>query len=506
MTHEFKQIADTSYRWGYRDPYPIDDYRMLVAFGGGEPSRFPPNRFAIYLLDVCGNRIPLKHEPDVGCYNPLPIAARERPPQIAAFPISAQSKSDTEWGTLLLADVYRGLPKDLRGRVKYVQVMEQMPKLADLTRRAYDQSPVMSYATYYAKRVWGRVEVETDGSAHFRAPALREIYLQILDEEGRELHRMTTALQLMPGETLSCIGCHEHRHTAPPPLASEKVLLASRRPAKRLEPLEWGNDGVFDFCQVVQPVLDKYCVECHHGPNPDGGYDLSGDKTRLFNMAYDNLLGRSRSYRQHDMATGEMLPEEAAKGKPLVHFFWLLRTPTAVNQPLLTGSHASRLPEYIETDHCGRMIPLSDRQRIYTWIDANVPYYSTYRHSRPKTSGYRDLCDNPDTGKPAAWFADGFLRVYDKKCASCHGGFPQPNDHANIWDGRIAWINFTHPEWSAALTAHLVKESGGRGLGTEKGGAGEPLFKTTNDGDYRKMLEAIQRGREGMLALPRVDM
>jgi hypothetical protein len=95
------------------------------------------------------------------------------------------------------------------------------------------------------------------------------------------------------------------------------------------------------------------------------GLTVTGDKTRLFSMAYDNLLGRSRSYRQHNMPTGEMLASEAEKEKPLVHFYWLLRTPTAVNRPVWTGSHASRLLDYVDTDHCGKMIPLVDRQRIY---------------------------------------------------------------------------------------------------------------------------------------------
>ncbi len=41
----------------------------------------------------------------------------------------------------------------------------------------------------------------------------------------------------------------------------------------------------------------------------------------------------------------------------LVHFFWLLRTPSGVNQPLWTGSHASRLSSKIEGDHSGKPLP-----------------------------------------------------------------------------------------------------------------------------------------------------
>jgi len=502
ITQEFPQIGDRCFRWSYRDPFPVSDYQFLVAYGGGGRS----GPFALYLLDLCDNKTPVYSDPQMGCYNPLLLQPQKTPPLVAELQRHRKPALDeVQWGTVLVADVYRGLPGIERGRVKYIRIMEQMRKLADLSHRAYDQSPVMSYATYYAKRCWGRVPVEADGSAHFKVPALQEIYFQVLDDQGRELQRMTSALQLMPGETQSCVGCHEPRNTAPF-ATSGNTPLAFHKPPHEPQSPDWGNGGVIDFVKLVQPVLDKYCVECHAGADPDAGCDLSGDKTRIFNMAYDNLLGRSRSYRQHDMAGGQMLPEEAARGKPLVHFFWLLRTPTAVNRPLWTGSHASRLLEYIETDHCGKLIPLADRQRIYVWIDANVPYYATYAHSRPHSPGYRDLCTDPETGRESQWYAEGFLGVYNRRCNSCHGPLPHPNDHGKIWDGRYAWINFSYPEYSSALSAHLSKDGGGRGLGTEKDGPAKPLFQNTDDPDYATMLAAIKEGRQKMLAAPRVDM
>jgi len=503
MTHEFRQIGDRSYRWSYRDPFPVNDYQFLVAYGGGGDGA---GRFALHLLDLCGNNVPLYSDPEQGCYGPLLLRPERAALQVSSMENGSAAPDDSvPWGTVMVADVYQGLSEIERGRVKYVQIMEQVRKTADLTSRAYDQSPVMSYATYYAKRCWGRVPVEPDGSAHFQVPALREIYLQVLDAEGRELQRQTSAIQLMPGEMQSCIGCHEPRNAAPP-YENAMASIAAGGPPDRPEPPAWAPDGIIDFVRVVQPVLDKYCVECHSGGNPDGGYDLSGDKTRLFNMAYDNLLGRSRSYRQHDMATGEMLPTEAAKGKPMVHFYWLLRTPTAVNRPLETGSHASRLMDYIDTDHCGKMIPLEDRQRVYTWIDANVPYYGTYDHSRPRSPGYRDLFTDPETGLESEWYAKRFLPVYAKRCQSCHDSIPHPNDHGRIWDGCYAWINLSRPEHSAALTAHLDQCAGGRGCGAEEDGRGEPLFKDTSDPDYVALLAAIRDGRRSMLAHPRADM
>ena len=490
ITKEFSDIGDHAYEWSYRDPFPLTDSTFLVSYGGAK-------RYRLFLLSVNDEKRLLYEDPAMGCYNPLALRPVTVPPVIVP-----QQASAAPLGTYLLADVYRGLTGIERGRVKSLRVMEQVRKTEDLVNRAFDQSPVMSYATYYAKRSWGTVPVEADGSAYFTAPALREIYFQVLDSEGRELQRMTSATQIMPGQTLSCIGCHESRVEAPP---HGPLPLAAQKPPRALENPAWLHDGLVDFPSVVQPVLDKYCVRCHSGANPAGGLLLTGDKTRLFNMAYDNLLGRSRSYRQHDMATGEMLPEEKARPKPLVHFFWLLRTPTGVNQPLWTGSHASRLLDYVDTEHCEQKIPLAERQRIYLWIDANVPYYGTYAHSRPKSPGRRDLCTDVETGAESAWFARDFLGVYRRTCESCHDKFPHPNDHAHIWDGRLAWIDFTHPEFSPALTAHLAKPLG-RGLTNALRGQLPPLFATPADPDYQSMLKAIETGKQLMLATPEADM
>jgi hypothetical protein len=494
ITKEFPEIGDRSFQWSYRDPFPLGDSLFLVSYGGGGVEKF-----RIFLLDASGNKRLLYEDPEYGCYNPLPLRPTAVPPIIP----SQRNDETRSWGTYLLVDAYRGLDGIERGRAKSLRIMEQVRKSEDLVSRAFDQSPVMSYGTYYAKRSWGAVPLAEDGSAYFHAPALREIYFQVLDAEGRELQRMTSGSQVMPGQTVTCIGCHEPRIETPP---IHKMPLAANQPPRVPEVPKWLNDGIVDFPTVVQPVLDKYCVRCHGGSNPDGGLLLTGDKTRLFNMAYDNLLGRSRSYRQHDLATGEMLVAERQRERPLVHFYWLLRTPTAVNRPLWTGSHASRLLDYVDSDHCEQEIPLEDRQRVYLWIDANVPYYGTYAHSRPRSPGRRDLCTDTDTGKDSVWFAQGFLGVYQRRCQSCHGAYPHPNSHAEIWDGRLAWINFTTPHFSPALTAHLAMAAGGRGISTSADQPPTLLFADTVDADYQRMLKAIEVGKQQMFANPTADM
>jgi hypothetical protein len=121
--------------------------------------------------------------------------------------------------------------------------------------------------------------------------------------------------------------------------------------------------------------------------------------------------------------------------------------------------------------------------------------------------GYAGLIvgvSEPGVGADA--FVEEFVEVYNRRCQACHGSVPHPNDHAQIWDGRLAWINFTHPELSPALTAHLAKHAGGRGFVTSTEEPTEPLFRDTTDADYARMLGAIETGRQDMLAHPRVDM
>jgi hypothetical protein len=392
----------------------------------------------------------------------------------------------------MVVNVYHGLPAAARGQAKYLQVMEQVPQRHTVGRRAYDQAPVIGYGTYYAKRCWGRVPIEPDGSAYFQLPALREVYLQVLDAEGRELQRQTSSIQVMPDEQRSCLGCHEPRNQAPP--RSSMQPLALQRPPTQLVAPAWTEKGMIEFKRAVQPVLDAYCVECHRGADPQGGCDLSSDLTRLFSMAYDNLLGRSRSYRQHNLVTGQILSQESARGNPLVHFYWLRRAPTGANHALASGSYISRIAEYLDANHCQQAVPWQERQRIYTWIDANVPFYADDAPQWPLAPGGRDRFTDPRTGEPAAWFAVDFLEVYNRRCAECHGNFPDPNDHDNIWDGRMAWLNLSHPDWSPALTAHLSRGAGGRGIPTRPFVNGPDLFPDTHEPDYVRLLTAMRKG------------
>ena len=66
------------------------------------------------------------------------------------------------------------------------------------------------------KYVLGTVPVASDGSAHVRIPSGVPVFFQALDERGMALQTMRSLTYVLPGQTLSCVGCHESREQAPP--------------------------------------------------------------------------------------------------------------------------------------------------------------------------------------------------------------------------------------------------------------------------------------------------
>jgi hypothetical protein len=180
---------------------------------------------------------------------------------------------------------------------------------------------------------------------------------------------MSTFVNLMPGEQRSCIGCHEPRGNAPGTTSIRSLALD--QPAQTLTPQpDDTGPRMVDYAADVQPALDKHCVGCHGGKEPKGRLDLAGVPTDKYSRSYDNFIGKGLiSYR--DCAYGQAHVEAVP---PLTH-----------------GSHRSKLTGQIRQDPCKANLTREEFIKIVTWIDANVPYYGTYR-------GKRDLRDkdHPD--------------------------------------------------------------------------------------------------------------
>ena len=83
------------------------------------------------------------------------------------------------------------------------------------------------------KRIIGDVPVESDGSAHFYAPADRFLHFLALDENKQMIQAMRTGTMLRPGEVQGCIGCHEDRVNPPKVSLVDSLLLLSANQANQ---------------------------------------------------------------------------------------------------------------------------------------------------------------------------------------------------------------------------------------------------------------------------------
>ncbi|KKK94851.1 hypothetical protein LCGC14_2678690, partial [marine sediment metagenome] len=242
----------------YYSPYPLSKHDFLV-------SARRNNKFLLYLMDVDGNR-ELIYEGSNNIFHALPVRPRAIPPLIrdrVAWP-TLEQRDEPKYGVIYSKNVYQGAPEQLRGKARYLRILNIEPKTYTYWhKRPYASSgPVVSMVqSEGVKRVLGTVPIEDDGSLAFQAPAGVALHFQLLDENHRALQTMRSFSGVMPGETRGCLGCHEMHSVAP--AGGGKTLALTREPSQ-ITPPPWGEDSV-GYERYVQPVLDKYCGECHQG-------------------------------------------------------------------------------------------------------------------------------------------------------------------------------------------------------------------------------------------------
>lgn len=349
----------------FANPYPLSEEHYLVTFSperlsrhafnkDGSPVPGPINSLGVYLYDSFGNLNLLYRDPDISSMCPLPIRPRRRPAAVAS---DVPWDDDVQEGTVLLADVYRGdLQGYPRGSVRKLRVVGVPPKL----------DPRMNYPSLGVTRddpgkfVLGTVPVEEDGSAHFRVPAGVPFFVQALDDRGMALQTMRSLTYVQPGQTYSCVGCHEHRQSAPPDV---RPLAAFRDPS----PIALGPEGTWplDFATLVQPVLDRRCVACHKPGAEAPETDLTPEKSYAALMDY----GGARSLGVHVQARYDARRSVAGQ----------------------CAAMASPLMQLLDEDHYGVELSKADFDRLIIWMDTYAQRSGS--HSPQQVEELRQLRD-----------------------------------------------------------------------------------------------------------------
>jgi hypothetical protein len=245
----------------YVDPWPLSEQFFLTAWSDRplpphtlmkpDDPRNPPNACGIYLYDAFGNLTLLHRDPAISTVWPVPVAPRPKPRTIP----DAVDWAGRQEGAFLVQDVYQGMDGVPRGTIQSLRIIGVPPKV-----QPHMNNPNLGVsAEDPGKFVLGTAPVESDGSALFRVPSGIPVLFQALDADGLAVQTMRSLSYVQPGQTLACVGCHEHRDSAPLPA---RMPLAALRDASPLTP---DPDGSWPlrFDQLVQPVLDRHCVSCH---------------------------------------------------------------------------------------------------------------------------------------------------------------------------------------------------------------------------------------------------
>ena len=477
---ELSMTRRISKKDNYRDPYPLSSKHFLVAQDA-----------SLLLMDEQGTISPIYQLPDqlakagVTCHEPRPIK-----PRIREKMIPTRKAPQETTGKLILTDIYNGRRMDSieRGDIKKLLVLETLPMPIHYTG---GMDPVSFGGTFTLERVMGTIPVEPDGSAYMELPALRSFFFVALDENDDTIKRMQSFLTVMPGETTSCVGCHEHR-TQTPENRNIGTLAALKREPSKVTPIE-GIPDVFEFPRDIQPILDKHCLECHDYDKYAGRVILTGDRGPMFSHSYYTLTYLREFVDGRDDPKSNLAPRSI-------------------------GAAASPLMKKITGQHYDVKLSPAEIKMIRYWIEAGAPYPGTYGALGSGMIGgyYENSQVKTDVEWETTKLAGEAIR---RRCTSCHSGKkvvpvglsderevsfwrPDPND-PRLRMTRHLVFNLTQPEKSLMLLAPLAKEAGGYGLCQVENAV---VFANTHDPDYQKILAMCQEGKRFLEEIKRFDM
>jgi DNA-binding beta-propeller fold protein YncE len=334
----------------YATAWPIDQDRFLAVHDpSSNEAGLDKKRFGIYLLDRQGNKKLLYRDADHSCLDPIPLAPRQAPPVV----VPSRTGKKTDPAEIILLNVYDSLfPFPTGTEIKALRVVQVFPKSTPYTINPRLGHSAILYNDQNGRGSLGTVPVEKDGSARFLLPPGKPVYFQALDADGLAVQSMRSATYAVPGATrIVCQGCHERRYRAPHPRAEMAIALS--RPASVLAP-EADGSMPLSFARLAQPILDKYCKNCHEGNGQtfslsSGNYQSNGDH---FFSSYNNLKPYV-SYHDYPYDFG---PARTTPGE--------------------FGARKSRLYPLLKGGHHGATLTSEELRTMAMWLDMNSDMFS----------------------------------------------------------------------------------------------------------------------------------
>lgn len=359
-------------------PYPINEKYFITSARVNNKSKY-----ALYLVDTFDNMTKINGSNKYSLMEPNLIVSKPLPPIV---PDRVNLKTDE--ATVFIQDIYlgeglKGLP---RGVVKKLRLF------------TYHFSPrnVGGLLGIYGidgpwdmRRILGTVDVEKDGSAMFKVPATLPVAIQPLDENGKALALMRSWFTAMPGEKLSCIGCHERSDVTPP----VSLRIATKKPVQIIQ--RWiGGSNNYSYAHEVQPIIDKNCIGCHDGAQKDGRPILNG-------KMYPNKW----SSKHNGSISGKRPLKPRRFSNSYVALHRLVRRngiEGGIHQLPAMEFHADStdLVKMLKKGHYNVKLTHKELAKISEWIDMNAVYHGYWsdillnaKKTKTNTAKAKDLMD-----------------------------------------------------------------------------------------------------------------
>ena len=412
----------------FKTPHPIIDpnaasarrEKILLAM-----SPFPVNEdteervdYGLYVMDKDGKNLRLIYnDPAYNEVDPVPVAAREKLPgglpQVIPTDPNVQSAlaNGQQTGFFFDANVYdRDRDGQMApdpdyvnrdgslGQARWLRILEAIPMPMARSRRG---GP-LGDTNFEKQRVVGYAPIRPDGSFSVAVPANRSLHMQTLDEYGHRLVNQRTWVQVMPGETRLCTGCHgshdRDKIIDDLKIQSDQTVMNTalgkmyasgfnnavdvmEHSAAISDTLDFFNKARPGKRHTVQVVFDRHCVTCHGDTSPAGGLSLKLSAADLADPegttdVYDRLT--ADGYRTARGNNRNYVSRSGARVSPLM---WVL-----YNRQL-DGDNDEFIP--LSHDHSQAWVhnaqglidpfaaPNRDLLTLIEWIDAGIQFSNT---------------------------------------------------------------------------------------------------------------------------------
>ena len=320
-------MQSTGLKYNFTFPYPLCENYILVncEIDGA------PGTYGLYLVDTFDNMTPISVLPGEGLFFPTPLVERDLPPVLPNRVVEGEKEA-----TVFITDVYNGLGTENVPKGEIVGLKVFAYHFAYLHTGGHESVGVQS--SWDIKRILGYVPVEEDGSAFFKIPANTPVALLPVDKNGAAVQLFRSWFVGMPGENVSCNGCHESQLDA-----TQSVLkLASRREPSEIQNYLGPQRSITFELDLYHRVVKKFCIGCHDGSKPDRPSFADAQQ------AYNNIHPFVR--RPGPETDMDVLP------------------------PYEYHASTSELVQMLEKGHHGVKLDDEANRLIVNWIDFNAPW------------------------------------------------------------------------------------------------------------------------------------